>query len=63
MLLNGEQIELITQAGLLLKKAFPKESLQFCFNLSEKHDNVNYNVKQSGIINPRKHERKEHEKD
>ena len=50
MLLNPEQTELIREAGLLLKKAFPKESLQFCFNLSEKYDNVNYNVKQSDII-------------
>ncbi len=50
MLLNQEQIDLISEAGLLLKRAFPKENLQFCFNLSEKYGNVNYNVKQSDII-------------
>ena len=50
MLLSDNQIQLIREAGLLLKKAFPKENLQFCFNLSEKYDNVNYNVKQSDII-------------
>ena len=50
MLLDDNQKELVHQAGLLLKRAFPKESLQFCFNLTDKYDNVNYNVKQSGII-------------
>ena len=50
MLLNDSQIKLIREAGLLLKRAFPNENLQFCFNLSEKYDNVNYNVKQSDII-------------
>jgi hypothetical protein len=49
-----EQEELIRQAGKLLKKAFPKENMQFCFNLTTKHDNINYNMdgtwKQSGIL-------------
>ena len=53
MSLNDDQKKLICEAGQLLKRAFPKENLQFCFNLAEKHDNVNYNIKQSGIINPK----------
>ncbi len=53
MILNKHQEGLIIEAGLLLKEALPHENLQFCFNLSEKHGNVNYNVKQSGIINPK----------
>ncbi len=59
MILTPEQEELICKAGRLLKKALPNENLQFCFNLSEKHDNVNYNIKQSGIISPKKPLRKE----
>ncbi len=50
MLLSDNQTRLVNEAGLLLKEAFPKENLQFCFNLAEKYGNVNYNVKQSGII-------------
>ena len=50
MILTLEQEELIVEAGLLLKKALPNENLQFCFNLSREHNNVNYNIKQSGII-------------
>lgn len=53
-----EQEELIARAGKLIKQAFPNDNMQFCFNLSKKHTNVNYNMegtwKQSGIINPNK---------
>ena len=39
----------------LIKQAFPSDNMQFCFNLSKKHTNVNYNMegtwKQSGILN------------
>ena len=52
MILTKEQEELIVQAGQLLKQAMPNENLQFCFNLARGHSNVNYNVKQSGIIKP-----------
>ena len=42
----------IIAAGVLLKKAFPGENMQICFNLSKSHNNVNYNVKISGIECP-----------
>ena len=32
-----------------LKEAFPKDGIQVAFNLSPKHDNMNYNIKASGI--------------
>ena len=54
MIVTTEQEQLICEAGKLLKRAFPEENLQFCFNLSKIHNNVNYNIKQSGIINPKK---------
>jgi len=47
---TAEQDKLIIAAHSLIKKAFPTENLQFCFNLSREHDNVNYNIKQSGIL-------------
>ncbi len=55
---SKDQEKLIVQAGLLIKKAFPGQSLQFNFNLSKDHNNVNYNMegkwKISGILNPEK---------
>ena len=51
-----EQEKLIAEAGKLIKQAFPGQNMQFCFNLSYKYDNINYNMdgtwKQSGILNP-----------
>ncbi len=58
MLLTDSQEELICQAGVLIKKAFPEENMQFNFNLNKKFDNVNFNIegtwKLSGIINPKR---------
>ena len=55
---SKEQEKLICEAGVLIKKAFPDQNLQFNFNLAAKHDNVNYNMdgtwKISGILNPKK---------
>ena len=48
--MTAEQKESIKQAGEILNKAFPKKGMQICFNLSREHDNVNYNIKESGII-------------
>ena len=49
-----EQESLIAKAGALIKEAFPDQNLQFNFNLSKKHINVNYNMegtwKISGIL-------------
>lgn len=55
---SKEQEKLIVEAGLLIRKAFPAQNLQFNFNLSKDHNNVNYNMegkwKISGILNPEK---------
>ena len=52
-----EQENLIIRAGLLIKEAFPKQNLRFSFNLSEKHNNTNFNLegdwKISGIVSPK----------
>jgi len=45
-----EQKQAIIEAGAILKKAFFKDNMQICFNLTQKHDNVNYNIKKSGIL-------------
>ena len=45
-----EQEELIKKAGAIIKDAFPKANMQFSFNLANKHDNVSYNIKMSGIL-------------
>ncbi len=44
----------IVAAGVLLKKDFPGENMQICFNIAKQHDNVNFNVKISGIECPAK---------
>lgn len=54
MILTADQEKKVVQAGQLLKAALPNEDLQFCFNLSRKHSNTNYNIKQSGIIPAKK---------
>ncbi len=45
-----EQKDAIKKAGEILNRAFPKKGMQICFNLSREHNNVNYNIKESGII-------------
>ena len=49
----------IVQAGAIMNEAFPNTNLQFCFNLSKSHSNVNWNIKASGIENvePKKGDR------
>ena len=54
--MTKEQEQLIVEAHSKIKQAFPDSSLQFSFNLSKKHDNVNYNIKESGILKPAKKE-------
>ena len=51
--MTTEKKTALIQANELLKKAWPNGNLQICFNLSHKHNNVNYNIKESGIINPK----------
>lgn len=50
--MNAERTKALRDAGKLLKVVWPKQNLQICFNLSGKHDNVNYNIKESGILSP-----------
>jgi hypothetical protein len=52
--MSPERKAALIQANEALKKEWPDSNLQICFNLSHKHDNVNYNIKESGIINPKK---------
>ena len=49
---TSEQQQAIMDAGVILKRAFPDENMQICFNLAHNHDNVNYNIKKSGIMRP-----------
>lgn len=48
--MTTEQENALKEAGDILNKAFPRKGMQICFNLSREHDNVNYNIKESGII-------------
>ena len=48
-MLTPEQEEAIRKANGTLKKAFPDDNLQICFNLSKKFSNANYNFKFSRI--------------
>ncbi len=52
--MSPERTIALREAGKILKVAWPKENLQICFNLSGKHSNVNYNIKESGILNSEK---------
>lgn len=36
-------------AHKLLKEAFPEDGIQVSFNLAPKHNNMNYNIKASGM--------------
>ncbi|KKL68172.1 hypothetical protein LCGC14_2127670 [marine sediment metagenome] len=53
-LLSKEQEDGIRDANASLKKVFPKENMQISLNLAKTHNNVNYNIKKSGILNPKK---------
>ena len=48
-LISERQKALMREAHLKLKEAFPDDNLQVCFNLSGKFQNMNYNIKASGI--------------
>lgn len=48
--MNEEQEKALKEANEKLKDAWPNDNLQICFNLAKKHDNVNFNIKQSGIL-------------
>jgi hypothetical protein len=50
--MNAEQEKALVTANKALKDAWPKENLQISLNLAKNHSNVNFNIKQSGIINP-----------
>lgn len=54
MILTPEQEKGISIANEALKKVFPHDNLQVCFNLSKNFSNVNYNIKMSGIFTPKK---------
>lgn len=49
--MKPEQKEALRKAGKILKAAWPKQNLQICFNIAGQFDNVNYNIKESGILN------------
>ena len=48
-LITEEQRVLMREANKKLKQAFPADGIQVIFNLSPKHDNMNYNIKASGM--------------
>ncbi len=48
-LISGKQRDLMREAFQKLKEAFPKVGIQVSFNLSPKHNTMNYNIKASGI--------------
>lgn len=48
-LISDKQQELMRIAFRKLKEAFPGDGIQVSFNLSPKHDNMNYNIKASGM--------------
>ena len=50
--MSPDKKKALAEANKILKDVWPKDNLQICFNLSQKHNNVNYNIKESGIINP-----------
>ena len=50
--MTNEQEKALIAANKALKDAWPEGNLQICFNLAQKHNNVNFNMKQSGILNP-----------
>ena len=50
--MSPEKQKALIEANKLLKKEWPAENLQISFNLAQKHSNVNFNIKESGILNP-----------
>lgn len=42
----------LQKAYIALKDFWPKDNRQISINLCKDHDNVNYNVKYSGIFSP-----------
>ncbi len=54
ILIDEKVVQHIVDAGIILKKEFPGENMQICFNLAKQHSNVNYNIKISGIEIPKK---------
>ncbi len=48
-LISEKQRNLMREANAKLKEAFPNEGIQVCFNLSPKHNNMNFNIKASGV--------------
>ena len=48
-LIDAKQKELMREAHKKLKEAFPSDGIQVIFNLSPKHETMNYNIKASGI--------------
>ena len=50
--MSPEKQKALIEANKLLKAKWPDGNLQISFNLSQKHSNVNFNIKESGILNP-----------
>ena len=48
--LTSLQEEGIRIAGKALKNVFPEHNLQICFNIAKKYNNVNFNIKMSGVL-------------
>jgi len=48
-LLSDRQLNLMREAHKKLVEAFPDDNMGIQFNLSCKHDTMNYNIKASGI--------------
>jgi hypothetical protein len=48
--MTEEKKKALREANNVLKKAWPEDNLQICFNLAKKHANVNFNIKESGIL-------------
>jgi len=51
---DKEREQAIARVGVALKAEFPSDNMQLCFNLVRNSNNVNYNMKKSGILYPGK---------
>ena len=49
--MTKEQDIAMARGHKILKATWPKDNLQISLNLAKNHNNVNYNIKQSGILN------------
>ena len=47
--ISDRQLDLMRKAHKLLREAFPNEQMQMIFNMNPKYENMNYNIKLSGI--------------